>query len=81
MAFLVWKEDLQFRGWGCEDCGFSLQKPRIGESLGEYVATIRSEFDAHHCEDYAQKQLRQSSRMPIVMKHRVERAAASGESR
>ena len=78
MAFLVWKEDLQFHGWGCEDCGFSLKKPRIGESIGEYVATIRSAFDAHHCEDYAPEQLRQSSRLRVVMsaQNRVRQQAA-----
>jgi hypothetical protein len=77
MAFLVWKEDLQFQGWGCEDCGFSLTKPRIGESIGEYVATIRSAFDAHRCEDYAQEQVRQSSRLRVVMsaQNRVRRQA------
>lgn len=50
MPFLIWKEENDFHGWGCADCGFVLQKPQIGQSLGEYVATIRNQFDEHDCE-------------------------------
>lgn len=50
MAFLVWKKENQVRGWGCADCGFVLRNPRKRESLGEYVAAIRNEFDQHICE-------------------------------
>jgi hypothetical protein len=50
MSLVVWRKEKEFQGWGCEDCEFLLQQPRIGESLGEYVATIRNVFDAHNCE-------------------------------
>jgi len=52
MPLLVWVKEKETYGWGCEDCGFLLQYPRIGISLGEYVATIRNAFDAHDCETH-----------------------------
>jgi hypothetical protein len=66
---LVWKE----RGeglycWGCEDCRFIVQEPRLQESIGEYVATIRNAFDAHRCEDYARERRRPSSALLVVKK-------------
>lgn len=27
-----------------------IRNPRLHESLGEYVATIRNQFDLHHCD-------------------------------
>jgi len=65
MPLLVWKKKGGFYGWGCEDCKFVVQEPRIRESVGEYVATIRNAFDAHDCEDYAQR--RQTSG-PLLIK-------------
>ena len=47
MPWLIWKEGTE--RWGCEDCGFVLPKPQPGESVGEYIATIRYQFDLHKC--------------------------------
>jgi hypothetical protein len=66
MPLLIWKEEEGFYGWGCEDCKFVVQEPRIRESVGEYVATIRNAFDAHECEDYSQR--RQTSGLLVVKK-------------
>ena len=49
MAFLVWKEQDGCYGWGCADCEFMIRNPRMRESLGEYVAAIRNQFDQHAC--------------------------------
>ena len=50
MPWLIWSEEIN--RWGCEDCGFLLPKPKPRESVGEYVARIRNEFDLHQCTNH-----------------------------
>ena len=66
MSLLIWKQEDGSYGWGCEDCKFVVQEPRVRESLGEYVAQIRNAFDVHDCEDYALRP--QRSAMILVKK-------------
>ena len=42
MSLLIWKQHLGLSDWGCDNCSFVVPKPRIGESLGEYVATSKT---------------------------------------
>jgi hypothetical protein len=69
MPLLIWKEE--FQAWGCEDCEYVARAPHAGESVGEYVATIRNHFDAHGCETYPKKPQPRISGPRLVAKARM----------
>ena len=69
MPLLIWKEELHV--WGCEDCEYVARAPHAGESVGEYVATIRNIFDMHDCETYSKKPQPRISGPRLVAKARM----------
>jgi len=68
MAFLIWKKQFGSLDWGCADCSFTLPKPQIGESIGEYIARSRNAFDEHDCRGYKDARRHQNSGLSIVKK-------------
>ena len=64
MAFMVWKDRNGTCGWGCADCEFMIRNPRMHESLGEYVAAIRTLFDQHHCDKKERRNVLQLVKKP-----------------
>lgn len=69
MPVLVWKKHSgSSYVWGCEECVFAVPKPRIGESIGEYIVASRNALDRHKCQDYPRERIPQASGLLLVKK-------------
>lgn len=66
MPLLIFKKHKQVYVWGCETCAFAVRNPRLGESIGEYMAESRNAFDVHVCSDYEHEKQHLASRLVLV---------------